>query len=111
MLFVQIHGEVVGYLTTGGDDDTMRLFQVNDVQYALKRQLVKVQAVAHIIVRRDRFRIIVDHDGTPTFLADGVQRLYATPVELDTRSNAIGARAQHDDAPLVVLVLNVVCCS
>ena len=84
MLFVQIHCEVVGYLTTGGDDDTMRLFQINDVQYALKRQLVKVQSVAHVIVRRDRFRIIVDHNGTPTLFAYSAQSLYATPVELDT---------------------------
>ena len=85
----------------------MRLFQVNDIQHALERQFVKVQSVAHVIVRRNRLRIVVDHDGTPPLLANGIQRLYTTPVKLDTRTNAIGTRAQHDDALLVVLILNV----
>ena len=82
MLFIQIHSEVIRYLTTSRDDDTMRLFHIDDVEHTFKGQLIKIQTVTHIIVSRDGLWIVVDHHTAPALLADGVQRLHTTPVKL-----------------------------
>ena len=90
MLLIEIHRQVVRYLTTGRDNHAIRLLHVDDIEHALKGELVEIQAVAHIIIGRDGLGIIVDHHAAPTLLADGVQRLHATPVELYRRTDAIG---------------------
>ena len=61
----------------------MRLFQVDDVEHTLKGQLVEVETVAHVIVCRYGFRIIVNHHTAPALLTDGAESLHTTPVELD----------------------------
>ena len=108
MLLVEIHSQIVRNLTTRRDDDTVGLLHIDDVHHTLEGQLVEVQTVAHIVVRRHRLRVIVDHHRAPALLADGVQRLHATPVELHAGANAIGTRAQHDNTASVVLIGNVI---
>ena len=107
MLFIQIHSEVIRYLTTSRDDDTMWLFHVDDIQHSFKGQLIEIQTVTHIIIGRDGLWVIVDHHRAPSLLADRVQCLYTTPVELHRRADAISPRTQYDDALLVILILDI----
>ena len=62
MLLIEAHGEVVGYLSAGGDDDAIGLFQFDDVHNALEGEFVKVEPVAHVIVGGDGLGVVVDHD-------------------------------------------------
>ena len=103
MLLVEAHGEVVRYLASGRHDYTVRLLKVDDVHDTFEGELVEIQTVAHIVVCRHGFRIIVDHYAAVAFRADGVQRLHSTPVELNRRTDAVGSRTEHDDAAVVVL--------
>ena len=82
MLLVKIDGEVIGNLTSRGDNHTMGLFKLDDIEHPLKGELVEVETVTHIVVGRDGLGIIVDHHRAPTLLTDGVQRLHTAPVEL-----------------------------
>ncbi len=86
----------------------MGILQFENIHHALEGKLVEIKAVAHIIVRRHGFRIIVYHDTAVALLADGVQSLHATPVELYGRTDTVGAGAQYDDALLVAQIMNVV---
>jgi len=61
-LAIEFHGQVVRNLTTYRNDDAARLFQIDDVEYAFEWQFVEVQAVAHVVVSRNRFRVVVNHD-------------------------------------------------
>ena len=90
-MLVEIHGEVVWNLSARGDDDTVRLLHVDDVHDALEGELVEIKTVAHVVVGRHCLWVIVDHDRPVTLLADGVQGLHATPVELNGRAYAISS--------------------
>ena len=105
---IEIDSQIVGYLSTCGDDDTVRLFKVDDVQHSLEGEFIEVEAVAHVIIGGNGLRVIVDHDGTIALTTDGVQCLNATPVELHTGADAIGTRAKHDDRTRIVLIYDVV---
>ena len=81
----------------------MRLLQVDDIHYTLEGQLVEVETVAHIVVGRYGLWVVVDHNRAPTFLADGIQSLHTTPVELYGRTDAVSTRTEYDDGTMVVL--------
>ena len=108
MLLVEAHGEVVGNLSAGRDDDAMRVLKLEDIHNTFEGKLVEVEAVAHVVVRRYRLRIVVDHHRAPALLANRVQRLHTAPVELHRASDAIGTRAEDDDRAVVAQVGNVV---
>ena len=105
---IETKGEVIGNLTAGGDNHAMGRLKVKDVHDALKGEFVKVEAVADVIVRRNRFGIIVNHDGTVAFLANCVESLHTAPVKFHGGTNAIGTASEDDDRAVVVLKLNVV---
>ena len=107
MLLVEEHGKVVRNLTTGRDDNAVRCLEVDDVHYALECKLVEVETVTHIVVSRYGLGVIVDHNRTVALLADGVERLNATPVELYRRTDTVSARTKNDDRTLVVLECDV----
>ena len=107
-LGIESHGEVVGNLSTRRDNDTVRILQFEDVHYPLESQLIEVEAVAHVVVGRYSFRVIVNHHASVAFLADGVEGLYATPVELYAGADAVSARTKHHDALVVAQVMHVV---
>ena len=89
ILSIEIHGQVVRNLTTRRNDNTIRILHINDVHDALKGQLIEIEAVAHVVVRRHCLRVIVDHDTAVATLADGVQSLYTTPVKLHRTADAV----------------------
>ena len=72
MLFVKAHRQVIGYLAACRDNHAVRIFQFEDIHHTLEGQFVKVKTIAHIIVGRNRFGVIVDHDTAVTLLTDGL---------------------------------------
>ena len=94
---VEVHGKVVGDLTTRGDDRAVRTLQVEDIHHALEGELVEVETVAHIVVCGDGLGVVVDHDGAVALATDGLQGLDATPVKLHGTTDTVGARSEHDD--------------
>ena len=102
ILSIEIHGQVVRNLATRGDDDAIRILHVDDIHDALKGQLIEIKAVTHIIVCGYCFRIIVDHNTAITALANGVQSLHTTPVELHRASDAVSTRTKNDHRTPVV---------
>ena len=107
-LTMQLHGQVVGNLTTHADDDATGLLQVHHVEHALQRELVEIEAVAHVIVGRHGLGVIVNHDRLIAQFASRVDGVHRTPVELHARADAIGTRAQHHHRLLVVIIGDVV---
>lgn len=59
---MQLHGEIVGNLSTYRNDDSVGRFEIDDIKYAFERKLVEVKSVAHVVVGRYRFRVIIDHN-------------------------------------------------
>ena len=87
----------------------MGILQFENIHHALEGELVEVKTVAHVIVRRHGFGVVVYHDTAVAFLADGVQGLHAAPVELYGRTDAVGAGAQYDDGLAVAEVTDIIC--
>ena len=79
---VEAHGEVVRNLSTGRYDNTHGALELDDIHHTLEGELVEEQAVTHIIVGRYGLGVVVDHHAAVALLADGVERLHTTPVEL-----------------------------
>ena len=101
MLAVQLHGKVVRNLSANGDNHTHGILQVYHIEHTLQRQFVEIELVAHVVVGRDGLRVVVDHDTLVSKFprcGDGVHR---APVELHTRSDAIGSRSEYDDGIIV----------
>ena len=107
-LTMQLHSEVVRYLTTYRHDDTTRLFEVHNVENALQRELVEIQTVAHVVVGRHGLRVVVNHDGLIAQLASGVDGVHRTPVELYRRTDTVCTRTEHDNRFFVLVVVDVV---
>jgi hypothetical protein len=60
-------------------------------------QWLEVEAVAGVVVGRDRLGIAVDHDGFEAVVAKSERSVTAAVVELDSLPDAVGAAAQDDD--------------
>ena len=103
VLLVEEHSEVVRNLTAGRYDHAVRLLEVDYIHNTLEGELVEVETVAHIVVGRHGLRVIVDHNRAVALLADSVQSLNATPVELYRRTDAVSTRTEYDDRAMVVL--------
>ena len=108
ILMVELHCQVVGDLTTHRNDHTARGFEIHHVHYALERQLVEVQTVAHIVVGRNGFGVVIDHNRLVAQLASRLDCIDRAPVELNRRADAVGTRAQHHNRLLVLEERNVV---
>ena len=87
----------------------MRILQFQNIHHTFKSQFIKVQTVAHIVIRRYGFRIIVNHDTAPSLLANGIQSLYATPVEFYGRTDTISTGTQYDDGFMVAQITHIIC--
>ena len=109
VLGIQTQSKVIRNLTTGRYDDTMRIFQFKNIHYPFECQFIKVETVAHVIVCRYRFRIIVDHNTAPTFLANGIQSLHTAPVKLYRRTDTVGTGTQYDNGFMVTQIMYIVC--
>ena len=86
---MEFHCEVVRNLTAHRNNHAARIFQVDDVQNPLKRQFVKIQTVAHIVVGGYGFGIVINHNRLVTEFAGGIDGIDATPIELHRRTNPV----------------------
>ena len=82
-LTMELHREVVRNLSAHRNDDASWRLKVDYVEHALKRELVEIETVAHVIVGRYGLRVVVDHDRLVALLASGIDGIDRTPVELN----------------------------
>ena len=80
-----------------------RALELVDVHHTLEAELLKVEAVRLVVVRRDRLRVVVDHDGLVAHVLDAAHTRHRTPVELDRGADAVHTRAEHHRTVLVKL--------
>ena len=92
---IQACSEVVWYLTACRQYHSMRCLKVDNIHHPFVGQFVKIETVAHVIVGRNGFRIIVNHHRTPSFFSYCHQSIYATPVKFHRATDAICTRAEH----------------
>ena len=95
-LAVKFHSQVVRNLSTYRDNHTARLFQIDYVEYTFERKLVEVQTVAHIIVSRNRFRVVVNHDRLVTQFAGSLNCIHRAPVKFYRATDTVSTRTQYD---------------
>ena len=93
---MELHCKIVRNLSTYTDNHSTRHFKVNHIEYALERQFVEIETVAHIVVGRDCLRVIIDHYRLVPLLAGGGNGIDRAPVELDARADAVCSRAEDD---------------
>lgn len=89
----------------------MRILQFKNIHHTFESQFVKVEAIAHIVIGRYGFGIIIDHHRTPAFLTDGIECLHPAPVKLYRRTDAISTRTKHHDGTVVAQVGYIVGCA
>ena len=87
----------------------MRIFQFQNIHHTFKSQFIKVQTVAHIVVRGYGFRIIVNHDTAPSLFANGIQSLYATPVKFYRRPDTVSTGTQYDNRLMISPIMHIIC--
>ena len=59
---VKAHGNVVGQLASDAENDPLWVLHPIDVHDGLEGDFVKVEPVAHVVVRGDGLGVVVDHD-------------------------------------------------
>ena len=103
-------GEPERRLAAERDDDAERALERDDVEHALERDRLEVEAVAGVVVGRDRLRVRVDEHDLVAEPAEGLRGADAAVVELDPLADPVRPRAEHDDragARLVAVALLV----
>ncbi len=85
-------------LTAEAHDDTANLTRLlqpfADVQHVFVRQRFEEQAVARVVVGRDRLGVAVDHHRLVTRVAQRERRVHAAVVELDALADPVGTAAR-----------------
>lgn len=64
----------------------------------LKRNLLKVESIAHVIVCADSLWVVVDHDGFATHLPQLSETANSAPVKLNRAPDAIYTRSYSNNA-------------
>ena len=108
ILRIETHGKVVRYLAARRNDYAMRILQFEDVHDTLEGEFVKIEAVAHIVVRGYSFGVVINHHAAVALLADSVQRLHTAPVKLYRGADAVRARTEHNDRLTVAQVMHII---
>ena len=86
----------------------MRIFEVENIEHPLESQFVEIEAVAHVVIGRYRFGIIIDHDTAVSLLAYGIEGVYPAPVKFYRASDTVGSRPEYDNRTTVTEVTDVV---
>ena len=107
-LTVQFHCQVVWNLTTHRHYHASWHFKVDYIEHAFEWKLVEVQAVAHIIVGRYSFWVIVNHNALVAKLASRLNSIYRAPVKFNRRSDAISAWTKHYHRLFVAVIVYII---
>ena len=107
-LTIEFHCQIVRNLTAYGYDYAARLFEVYNIEHTFKRKLVEVQTVAHIVVSRYCFGVIVNHDGFVPQLACSLDSVHRTPVELNGRPDTVSSRTQYNYRFFILIIVHII---
>ena len=100
---LQRQGQVVGDLAADADHHAVWFLDGADLQDGLEAEFVEVEPVAAVVVGRNGLRVVVDDDGLPASLPEGIHGVDPAPVEFDAAADAVGAGTQDDDGPRAVV--------
>src|SRR3989344_6684203 len=91
----ELDGQIIRNLTTRGYHHAIWIFELDDIEHALKREFVEVEAIRHVVIGRDGLGIGIDHDRAATLCTQRFERLYARPVEFNGATDCIGSGAKN----------------
>eukprot|EP00760_Papus_ankaliazontas_P002036 PhM_4_TR10802/c0_g2_i1/m.9393 len=94
---LQRHCKVLGDLATEADDNALDALLVHDVEDALERDLVEVEAVAFIIVGRNSLRVVVQNGDALATGTEGAGSEHSAVVELHTAADAVHTTPQDQN--------------
>ena len=79
------------------DDFAALFFRPHDLQHRLDGQRLEIKPVGGVVIRRDRLRIAVDHDGLVARFLQREAGMDTAIVELDTLADAVRTAPEDDD--------------
>src|SRR6266498_5834896 len=94
---VQTHRQVQWRLSAKLDNDSLRVLYVDDVHYVFKGERFEVETVGRVVIRRNGFRVAVDHDRLKARIPKGKGGMATTIVKFNSLADAIGPGAQDHD--------------
>ena len=80
-------------------DYAVGLFDIDDIEYVLKRQRLEVEAVAGVVVGGNGLRVAIDHDRFHIFRLQGERRMAAAVIKLNTLPDPVWTAPQNHDFP------------
>ena len=92
---------VLWELTAYADDDTLCTLELVDIHDTFPAELLEVEPVSLVEVRRDSLGVIVDHDGALAHVTQLASTGDSAPVELDTAANTVHTRTENHGAVLI----------
>ncbi len=96
--FFEGNGKLERGLPTKLHDDAVRFFDGDNRKHVFEGKGFEVEAVAGVVVRRNRFGVAVDHDGFVTGFLQGKDRVNAAVVELDPLADAVRTATENHHA-------------
>ena len=97
------NGELQRRLPAELHDESVGLFDLDDVHDVLERQRLEVELIRGVVVGGDRFGIAVDHDGLEADLLERERSMNAAVVELDPLPDPVRTASEDHDLLLVAL--------
>jgi len=95
---VEAHRQPVRDLAAHADHHPVGALLLHEVEDRFHADLVEDQLVADVVVGAHRLRVVVEHQGLEPELRRRLDRVHATPVELDRGSDPVDPGADHQDA-------------
>ncbi|MPM32623.1 hypothetical protein SDC9_79188 [bioreactor metagenome] len=86
----------------------MRIFEFVDIHYPFISKLIEIEPVTHIIIGGNGFRIIIDHDPSPSALPDSLKSIHRTPVKFYRASNPVSTGTKYYNGLIITFVLHVI---
>ncbi|KAF3384345.1 hypothetical protein F1880_003105 [Penicillium rolfsii] len=100
---VQRQSDVVGGLTTHGDDHAAGSLELVDIQDGLEVDVLEVQTISLVVIGTDGLRVVVNHDGLVALLAESTNGAHRAPIELDRGTDTVDTRSQNHYTMVVKL--------
>ena len=89
------HGQLQWSLPAELDNHPKRALGPHDAQHILKRQRLEIEFVRGVVIRADRLRVAVDHDGLKAVVLEGKGGVDAAVVKLNALTDPVGPATQN----------------
>ena len=90
LVFMEPQGKVVGDLSSHRNHHSVRRLKFKYIHYPLKGELVEIEPVTFVIIRRDSFRVVIDQHSPVTLFLDRLETCHRAPVEFYGRTDPVG---------------------